>query len=245
MILKKRGKAHFVGKGDNRMAKKVTAKKSVHSIDDLTMMEDPWRVLRIMAEFVDGFDQFQKIGNAVTIFGSARTPESDLMYQDTVETAKLLVKEGYAVITGGGPGIMEAGNRGAADAKGVSIGLNIELPFEQEPNPYINKLINFHYFFCRKVMFLKYAKAFIIFPGGFGTLDEMFESLTLMQTQRMQKFPVIFYDSEFWGGLIEWLKNTMLKQDKISKEDLDLFQVVDTPKAAIKIIKDFYKKKKK
>ena len=227
------------------MGNKKRIKKGVVS-EDLKMedlkIEDPWRVLRIMSEFVEGFEQFSKIGPAITIFGSARTQKTNRLYKDADKTAKLLVKEGYAIITGGGPGIMEAGNKGAAEAKGTSIGLNIELPFEQKPNPFINKLINFHYFFCRKMMFLKYAKAFVIFPGGYGTLDELFESLTLIQTKRMPKFPVIFYGSKYWKGLVEWLKEALLGDGNIDEEDLNIFQIVDKPEDVIKIIKKFYQK---
>ncbi|MCD4781077.1 MAG: TIGR00730 family Rossman fold protein [Candidatus Omnitrophica bacterium] len=211
-------------------------------MEDLKV-EDPWRVFRIMAEFVEGFHQFQEIGHAVTIFGSARMPQNEQLYDDAVRTASLIVKEGYSVITGGGPGIMEAGNRGASQAGGGSIGLNIELPFEQEPNSYIKKTINFHYFFIRKVMFLKYAMAFVIFPGGYGTLDELFECLTLMQTGRMPNLPLIFYSSEYWEGLIDWMRKKMLKVCNIDKEDLLIFEVVDKPEDVIKVIKKYYKKK--
>ena len=207
--------------------------------------ENPWRVFRIMAEFVEGFDELSQIGPAVSIFGSSRIAKDHKYYRAAEKTAELLVKEGYAVITGGGPSIMEAGNKGAAGARGVSVGLNIDLPFEQEPNPYINHLINFHYFFSRKVMFVKYAKAFVIFPGGFGTLDELFESLTLIQTQRMERFPVILYGSSYWKGLIDWLSNAVLDENCIDKKDLTIFQTVDSPEGAIKLIKDFYKKKSK
>ncbi len=207
-------------------------------------MEDPWRVFRIMSEFVDGFHEMSDIGPAVTIFGSARTNRAHRWYKDAEKTAELMVKEGYAVITGGGPGLMEAGNKGAKKSGGQSIGLNIDLPFEQRSNPYITRLIHFHYFFARKVMFLKYAKAFIIFPGGYGTLDELFESLTLMQTGRMQKFPVILYDSKFWGGLIEWIKDPMLKVKNISPEDLDLITIVDSPEDVVKAVKKYYKAQK-
>jgi len=207
--------------------------------------EDPWRVFRIMAEFVDGFHELSEVGPAVSIFGSARTKQSNKWYKQAEVTAGLLVKEGYAVITGAGPGIMEAGNKGTTKAKGNSIGLNIDLPFEQKPNKYVQELINFHYFFCRKVMFVKYANAFVIFPGGFGTLDEFFESITLIQTRRMGKFPVILYGSKYWSGLIEWMKKSVLKEDNIDPQDLDIFQVVDTPEDVIKIIKKFYVTKKK
>jgi len=204
--------------------------------------EDPWRIFRIMAEFVDGFDELSEIGDAVTIFGSARTKPSDKYYKMAEKTAALLAKNNLAVITGAGPGIMEAANKGTKAAGGVSIGLNIDVPIIQEPNKFITKLIDFRYFFCRKVMFVKYAKAFIIFPGGFGTMDEFFESITLIQTSRIEKFPVILMGSEYWKGLIDWMKQDMLREDRVEKNDLDLFSVVDKPEEALKIIKDFYSK---
>ncbi|MCB9771438.1 MAG: TIGR00730 family Rossman fold protein [Candidatus Omnitrophica bacterium] len=210
--------------------------------NELTKMEDPWRVFRIMAEFVEGFDDMSKVGDAVSIFGSARTKKTDRYYKLAEKTTSLLVKEGFAVITGGGPGIMEAGNKGATEANGESVGLNIDLPFEQKSNPYVKTLINFHYFFCRKVMFVKYAKAFVIFPGGYGTLDELFESLTLIQTQRIERFPVILVGSQYWKGLLEWLRNTMAAEKNIDVKDLDMFTVVDTPEDVIKEIKNFYLK---
>lgn len=203
-------------------------------------MEDPWRVFRIMAEFVDGFDVLSKIGKAVTLFGSARIKRDHRLYRQAEETAYLLAKEGYAIMTGGGPGVMEAGNRGAKRAGGESIGLNIDLPFEQVPNPYLTTLLNFHYFFCRKVMFLKYASAFVIFPGGYGTLDEFSESITLIQTKRMESFPVIVFGSQYWRGLLEWMKKTVLKEGCIDKDDLNIFQVVDTPEDVVKVVKRFY-----
>jgi uncharacterized protein (TIGR00730 family) len=207
--------------------------------------ENPWRVFRIMSEFVEGFDELSQIGPAVSIFGSARIKPGHKYYKEAVHTAELLVKDGYAVITGGGPSIMEAANKGATNARGVSVGLNIDLPFEQKPNPYINHLINFHYFFSRKVMFVKYAKAFIIFPGGYGTLDEFFEAITLIQTQRMERFPVVLYGSEYWKGLVQWLEDSVLAESCIDKQDLAIFQMADSPKAAVKIITDFYKKQRK
>ena len=212
---------------------------------EIMRFEDPWRVFRIMGEFVEGFHRFAELGPAVTIFGSARTTRGKKMYKLATETAEKLVKAGYAVITGGGPGIMEAGNKGASKARGESIGLNIDLPFEQKPNPYIKTLMNFHYFFCRKVMFVKYAKAFVIFPGGFGTLDECFESLTLIQTQRIDKFPVILVGTEFWGGLISWMKESLVAEKTISAKDLNLFKVVDTSDEVVKAIKEFYQPKRK
>ena len=211
---------------------------------DLEMMEDPWRIFRIMAEFVDGFEELKAIGPAVSIFGSARIHNAHSYYKSAEKTAELLVKAGYAVITGGGPSIMEAGNKGASQAGGQSIGLNIDLPFEQKPNEHINHLINFHYFFCRKVCFVKYAKAFVIFPGGFGTLDELSESLTLIQTQRMEKFPVILFGSKYWAGLLDWFKGSMLEEGCIDPKDLDIMQLADSPEDVVKIIKKFYAKKK-
>ncbi len=220
-------------------------KQKQRSVAEDFKLEDPWRVFRIMSEFVDGFHELAEIGPAVSIFGSARTKNTHRWHKLAEKTAALLVKEGYAVITGGGPGIMEAGNKGASSAKGKSIGLNIDLPFEQKPNRYINHLINFHYFFSRKVMFVKYAKAFVIFPGGYGTLDELFESITLIQTRRMEKFPVVLFDEKYWDGLVEWLRKSVLKAGNIDPEDLDLFKIANTPEEVIKIIRDFYKNKRK
>jgi uncharacterized protein (TIGR00730 family) len=196
---------------------------------------DPWRVFRIMGEFVAGFDRLSGIKKAVTIFGSARTKPDDPMYRKAVELAKMLGEEGFAIITGGGPGIMEAGNRGAMEAGAFSIGLNIQLPFEQHINPYVDEDIEFHYFFARKTMFLKYANAFVIFPGGFGTMDEFFESLVLIQTGKMKNFPVILMGEDYWKGLIHWLKNTMQAEGKISEGDLNLLLMTDSIQEA----KDF------
>ena len=191
---------------------------------------DPWRVLRIMGEFVEGFDTLAELREpAVTIFGSARVDEDDPIYGATVETARLLAEAGFVIITGGGPGIMEAGNRGAQEGGGQSIGLNIELPFEQGVNPYVETAVEFRYFFVRKTMFVKYAQAFVIFPGGFGTLDELFESLTLIQTGKIRNFPVILFGSAYWQGLLDWLRATMLAQGKISGADLDLMILTDSP----------------
>lgn len=216
--------------------------------EDLKMedfkIEDPWRVFRIMSEFVEGFHSLSDLGNAVTIFGSARTDPNHKMYKAAVKTSELLVKEGYSIITGGGPGIMEAGNLGAFKKKKGSIGLNIDLPFEQKPNPYINKLINFHYFFARKVMFLKYANAFVIFPGGYGTMDELFECLTLIQTKRISKMPVILFGNYFWKDMVAWLDNTLNRgEHNIDAEDLKIYEIVDTPEDVIKVIKKFYAQK--
>ena len=211
---------------------------------DLEMMEDPWRIFKIMAEFVDGFEELKDIGPAVSIFGSSRIKQDNPYYRAAEKTAFLLVKAKYAVITGGGPSIMEAGNKGALRAGGKSVGLNIDLPFEQKPNSYINHLVSFHYFFCRKVCFVKYAKAFVIFPGGYGTLDELSESITLIQTQRMQQFPVILYGSDYWKGLLDWFKSSVLSENCIERKDLDIVQVADKPEDVIKIINKFYGKKR-
>ena len=205
-------------------------------------VHDVWRLFKIMAEFTEGFDVLSNIGTAVSIFGSARTPKDDPYYKMAEKTASLFVKEGFSVITGGGGGIMEAANKGALNAKGKSIGLNIELPMEQQPNRYQNIAINFRYFFCRKVMFLKYAHGFIVFPGGYGTMDEFFESAVLIQTLKQASFPIVLVGTKFWKGLIDWLKSTMLEEHNyISKEDLDVYHLVDEPEAAVKIIVDFKK----
>ncbi|MFC1508596.1 TIGR00730 family Rossman fold protein [Candidatus Omnitrophota bacterium] len=206
--------------------------------------EDPWRIFRIMAEFVDGFDELSKIGPAITVFGSATTKPGDKYYNLAEKTAELLSKNDYAVITGAGPGIMEAANKGAKKAGGASIGLNIQIPFTQKPNRFVTRLLEFRYFFCRKVMFVKYAKAFVIFPGGFGTMDEFFESIALIQTKRIGEFPIVLVGSEYWNGLIDWMKNAMLKKKRIEKRDITLFRVVDTPEEVLKSIKGFYSKVK-
>ncbi len=198
---------------------------------------DPWRVLRIQGEFVEGFEALSKIGPAVSIFGSARLKEGDPYYDGARATAKLLAENGLVVITGGGPGIMEAGNRGASEGGGVSVGLNIELPMEQVSNPYQNVTLDFRYFFVRKIMFVKYSIGYVIFPGGFGTLDEMFEALTLSQTEKIQHFPVVLYGWEYWGGLVEWAKERMLAEKRcIAAGDLNLFKVTDDPAEAAQII---------
>lgn len=204
--------------------------------------EDPWRIFRIMAEFVDSFETLSSLGMAVTIFGSARTPPSDPYYKATVELAKLLAKNKLAVITGGGPGIMEAGNRGAAEAKGKSVGLNIELPFEQKGNRFANIPINFHYFFTRKVCFVKYSVGYIFMPGGYGTLDEFFEVLTLVQTHRISRFPLILYGKDYWSGLLKWIRGTLEKNSYISPGDLDLVHLTDDPKEAVQLIMDYLRR---
>ena len=205
---------------------------------------DSWEIFKIMGEFVEGFETMSRIGPCVSIFGSARTKPENKYYQLAEEVAYLLTKQKFGVITGGGPGIMEAGNKGAKRGGGKSVGLNIVLPFEQEANPYIDsdKIINFDYFFVRKVMFIKYAQGFIVLPGGFGTLDEMFEALTLIQTEKSGKFPVILIGKSFWTGLIDWIKEVLLgEENNISPEDLDLIQIVDTAEEAVNVISDYYK----
>jgi uncharacterized protein (TIGR00730 family) len=197
---------------------------------------DPWRVFRIMGEFVEGFETLANVKTAVSIFGSARTKPEDPMYQRAVELAALLGKDGFTIITGGGPGIMEAGNKGARRSGALSIGLNIELPFEQHVNPYVDIAIEFYYFFSRKTMFLKYATAFVIFPGGFGTMDEFFEALTLIQTGKMKNFPVVLFGTEYWKGLTDWLTGTMLPEGKISRGDMDLLLMTDSVKQAYEYI---------
>ena len=194
---------------------------------------DTWRVFRIMAEFVEGFEQMSRVGPAVSVFGSSRADESDPYYEPARETGRLLVENNLAVITGGGGGIMEAANRGAYEAGGKSVGLNIELPFEQKPNEYLDVPLDFHYFFCRKVMFLKYSLGFILFPGGFGTMDELFEALTLMQTGRNRNFGLVLYGSEYWAGLAEWVREYQLERDYIAPEDCDLLTVTDSPEETV------------
>ena len=197
---------------------------------------DTWRVFRIMGEFVDGFDELATVTRGVSIFGSARTSVESLYYRAAEETAALLVRAGFAVITGGGPGIMEAANRGAFEAGGVSIGCNIELPFEQRPNPYQTYSLTFNYFFVRKTMFVKYSTAFIIFPGGYGTLDELFEALTLIQTNKIKNFPVILFGKRYWEGIIRWLEDTALVENNISDVDLRLLHITDSPAEAVEIV---------
>ena len=205
---------------------------------DNDVVGDSWRMFRIMGEFVDGFDGLSALNvPAVSIFGSARTPADDPWYLTAEHIAGELARAGYGVITGGGPGIMEAANKGALEAGGVSVGLNIALPHEQEPNPYSNFPLEFKYFFVRKVMFLKYAQAFISLPGGFGSLDELFETVTLVQTQRIKPCPILLVGSSFWGGLIDWIKDQFLTNGTISKEDLDLIKIIDDPEEVVEIIK--------
>lgn len=205
---------------------------------------DSWAIFKIMGEFVSGYEKLSRIGPCVSIFGSARTKPNDKYYKLAEEIAEKIVEHGYGVITGGGPGIMEAGNKGAHIAGGTSVGLNIELPHEQHDNPYIDsdKNLDFDYFFVRKVMFVKYSQGFVVMPGGFGTLDEMFEAMTLIQTKKIEKFPIILVGSEFWEGLLQWIKTTLLnKFNNVSEKDMDLFHVVDSPEEVLHILDNFYK----
>ena len=197
---------------------------------------DPWRVFRIMGEFVEGFDELATLSRGIAIFGSARTRPDDPEYQAAQETGALLAAQGFAVITGGGPGIMEAANRGAFEAGGLSIGCNIELPFEQRPNAYQTLSLTFKYFFVRKMMFVKYSLAFIIFPGGFGTLDELFEALTLIQTRKIRNFPIVLFGSKYWEGMLAWIRDTMLSDGKISEKDLAMFHITDSPAEVVEIV---------
>lgn len=219
-------------------------KKEEHAFEramnfDFTVT-DPWRVLRITSEFVNGFDALAHIPPCVTIFGSARIQPDDPAYISAVETARLLAKSGFGIITGGGPGIMEAANKGAQEGGNLSIGCNIELPFEQSPNQYLDISVDFCYFFVRKTMFIKYSHAFVIYPGGFGTMDELFEALTLIQTKKVSNFPIILYDSKYWSGLVNWVHDTMLATAKISREDEALLYVSDDPQEICKLVTSAY-----
>jgi uncharacterized protein (TIGR00730 family) len=206
-------------------------------------INDSWAIFKIMGEFVSGFEKMSAIGPCVSIFGSARTEENMDYYKMAVLISKSISEAGYGIITGGGPGIMEAGNRGAHLAGGTSVGLNIDLPFEQHDNPYIDgdKSLDFDYFFVRKVMFVKYSQGFVVMPGGFGTLDELFEAITLIQTFKIEKFPIILVGSKFWSGLLDWIKGTMLEAGNISPEDLDLIKIADDEKEVVNILDTFYK----
>lgn len=204
--------------------------------DDDYKTSDSWRVLRIASEFVAGFDDLATVTRGVSIFGSARTKPTDHYYKMARETGRLLGESGFDVITGGGPGIMEAGNRGAMDAGGTSIGCNIELPMEQQPNPYQTSSLSFKYFFVRKTMFIKYSNAYVIFPGGFGTMDELFEPLTLIQTRKIRNFPVVLFGSQYWRGLLQWLTSTMLNEKMINPDDLGLMYLTDSPKDTVDFI---------
>lgn len=211
-----------------------------HPLQDASAFtrSDPWRVMRIMSEFIEGFDALSEVQKGVTIFGSARTGPDDPYYHAARETARLLATQGFSIITGAGPGIMEAANRGARDAEGHSVGCNIELPFEQGSNPYVDTLVNFRYFFVRKTMFIKYSNAFIIFPGGFGTLDELFEALTLIQTGKIYQFPVVLFGKHYWAGLVRWINAKLAGEGKISPGDLDLLLMTDDPAEAAQAVID-------
>ena len=206
---------------------------------DALSINESWRMFRIMSEFVEAIEELSDIGRAVTIFGSARTIPGNPYYQKAEHLARLLAQKGFSVITGGGPGIMEAANKGAAEAGGTSVGMNIRLPLEQTPNEYANVKLYHKYFFIRKVMFVKFAVAYVIMPGGFGTMDEFFEALTLIQTRRIKSFPVILMGSEYWKGLLDWLKDTMLAQGMIVQEDLDLIRIIDEPEEVVNYIRKF------
>lgn len=205
---------------------------------------DSWALFKIMSEFVEGYEKMSAIGPCISVFGSARTPEDHPNYKLTVKIAEAIARSGYGIISGGGPGIMEAANRGAQNVGGTSVGLNINLPFEQKSNPYIDqdKLIDFQYFFVRKVMFVKYAQGFVVMPGGVGTLDELFEAFTLLQTSKVAKFPIILVGSSYWNGLVDWIKNTLLEEKNISPADLDFFVVVDTVDEVMDNLNQFYSK---
>jgi uncharacterized protein (TIGR00730 family) len=217
-----------------------SSKGSPDLLADDFKQQDPWRMFRIMAEFVDGFEALADCNPAVSIFGSARVTPDHADYQKAEEIGRQLAREGFAIITGGGPGVMEAANKGAFEAGGRSVGLNIELPMEQSPNPFSNIRVSFRYFFVRKVMFVKYASGFVILPGGFGTLDELFESITLIQTGKIRPFPVVLVGSAYWSGLVAWIRDVMMQDQKISVKDLAILRVVDTADEAIGVINEFY-----
>ncbi|MDR3134913.1 MAG: TIGR00730 family Rossman fold protein [Deltaproteobacteria bacterium] len=221
---------------ENRTHLKSFYEKDPYPVNSLGPKES-WRMFSIMSEFVKAFTMMSEAGPCVSIFGSARIQPEDPSYGLAVETSRLLAEAGFGVVSGGGGGIMEAANKGASQAGGLSIGLNIELPHEQVPNPFANVHMNFHYFFIRKVIFVKYSQAYVVFPGGFGTMDELFESLTLIQTKRIRSFPAFLMGKDYWGGMVDWLKGTMLEGGKISKDDLDLFTVLDEPEEVVRQIK--------
>jgi uncharacterized protein (TIGR00730 family) len=236
MFEKSEGKPTRQGRGFRPTEDELLLKAAVEHREELpsvVVRGESWRVFRIMGEFVEGFDELTRLGPAVSIFGSARTPPEDPLYQKCVDTARLLGEAGFAIITGGGPGMMQAANQGAQASGACSVGLNIELPFEQDLNQFADLKIHFRYFFVRKTMFVKYAQAFVIFPGGFGTLDELFESLTLIQTGKIRNFPLVLFGSEYWGGLVRWLRETVQEHKNISLGDLDLLHITDSPEEAV------------
>jgi uncharacterized protein (TIGR00730 family) len=222
---------------ENLKVKRGTMEKQF-MLDDMTLRES-WRLFHIMAEFVEGFENLSDLQPAITFFGSARCHKGEELYESTYDLAKMLARNGFNIITGGGGGVMEAANKGAKEGGAKSVGVNIELPFEQKPNPYSTIKLSFRYFFVRKVMFLKYAMAYIVMPGGFGTLDEFSEALTLIQTKKMRPFPIVLVGSSYWAGLIEWMKATQLNTGKISKEDLDIFKIMDDPQQIVDYVKKF------
>jgi hypothetical protein len=228
----------------NKAVRKLIEKKNRNDIIQRTdfTQEDTWRIFRIMAEFVDGFEVLSAVGDAVSIFGSSRTKPGTEYYRQAEEIAYLLAKDGYAVITGSGPGLMEAANKGARRAGGKSVGLNIEIPMEQKANEFVDVLVDFKYFFVRKVMFVKYAMAFVILPGGYGTLDELTEALNLIQTRRIQRFPVVLFNSAYWKGLIDWLGATVVKAGHLNEDEMEIFTVADTPQEVAEAIRKFYGK---
>ncbi len=226
----------YKSKANNRPLEDQQLFATPHDTDTAFLDTDPWRVLRIQGEFVEGFNALAGLGPAVTVFGSARTRPGEPQYEQAVALAQRLGEAGFAIITGGGPGIMEAANKGANQAQALSVGLNIELPFEQHLNPYVDLDIDFRYFFVRKTMLVKYSLAFVILPGGFGTLDELFEALTLIQTGKIQNFPVVMVGRDYWQGLVDWLRHTMLSEGKISEEDLDLLYITDSIEEATQVI---------
>lgn len=213
------------------------------TFEDDFIKQDTWRVFRIMSEFVEGFEGLSRVKKGVSFFGSKRVPPKHPYYKLAYKSAKILAQNGYSIITGAGPGIMEAANRGAYDVKAKSVGLNILIPEQQTPNPYVNYLLEFKYFFVRKVMFTKYSCAFVVFPGGYGTLDELFEALALVQTHRIRPFPIILVNTRYWHNLVDWFTKTLLKEGTLIKEDLLLFKIVDTPSQILSVIKNFYKKR--
>ena len=215
--------------------------RTPHANNNSLHLEEPWRLFRIMGEFVEGFEELSEVGPAVAVFGSSRIAACDPYYTLATRIAKALVKAGYAIITGAGPGIMEGANRGAVEAGGRSVGLNIQLPIQQHPNPYVRKLLNFKYFFCRRVMFVKYSKAFVVMPGGYGTLDELSEVITLIQTEKLEPIPVILVGRAFWGGLVAWLEREMAGRDYIDRKHLRLFQIKDTPAEVVAAVQQFYR----
>ncbi len=216
----------------------MPGRKDQQYVIDEWMVQDTWRLFRILGEFTEGFEELSEVENAVAVFGSSRVAATDPAYELTERLSRLLVEKGFSVITGGGPGLMEAANKGATEAGGTSVGLNIELPMEQQPNPYANLQIGFRYFFCRKVMFVKYATAYIIMPGGFGTLDEFFEAITLIQTRKIQPFPVILVGRDYWEGLLKWMRETLLSQGMIHAADMDMLQVMDDPEEIVAYLEE-------